>query len=65
MDRPRRIVIVAFDDAQSLDFAGPLEVFATAERLSPGRYASELGNNGSGQHGKRCGSISPSYPLKS
>jgi transcriptional regulator GlxA family with amidase domain len=42
MDAPRRIVIVGFDDAQSLDFVGPLEVFATAERLSPGRYSTEL-----------------------
>src|SRR4051812_14706721 len=42
MDRPKRIVFVAFDDAQSLDFVVPLEVFATAERLSPGRYATEL-----------------------
>lgn len=34
----RRIVILGFEDAQSLDITGPLEVFATAERLSPGRY---------------------------
>ncbi len=42
MSSPRRIVIAAFDDAQSLDFVGPLEVFETAERLSPGRYTTEL-----------------------
>jgi transcriptional regulator GlxA family with amidase domain len=36
------VVIAAFNDAQSLDFVGPLEVFATAERLSPGRYRTEL-----------------------
>jgi transcriptional regulator GlxA family with amidase domain len=37
MDR-RKIVVLGFEDAQSLDITGPLEVFATAERLSPGRY---------------------------
>ncbi|HEX2070541.1 MAG TPA: GlxA family transcriptional regulator [Thermoleophilaceae bacterium] len=36
---PARIVLLGFDDVQSLDVSGPLEVFATAERLSPGRYA--------------------------
>lgn len=35
---PRRIVIVGFEDAQSLDISGPLEVFDVAERMSPGRY---------------------------
>jgi transcriptional regulator GlxA family with amidase domain len=35
----RSIVILGFEDAQSLDITGPLEVFATAERLSEGRYA--------------------------
>jgi transcriptional regulator GlxA family with amidase domain len=34
----RRIVILGFEDAQSLDISGPLEVFDVAERLSPGRY---------------------------
>jgi transcriptional regulator GlxA family with amidase domain len=34
----RRIVIVGFEDAQSLDISGPLEVFDVAERLSAGRY---------------------------
>lgn len=34
----RRIVILGFEGAQSLDIAGPLEVFDVAERLSPGRY---------------------------
>lgn len=42
MPEPRRVVIVGFDGCQSLDFTGPLEVFATAERLSPGRYLPEL-----------------------
>jgi transcriptional regulator GlxA family with amidase domain len=36
--RMRRIAILGFDGAQSLDFVGPLEVFAVAERLSRGRY---------------------------
>ena len=31
--RPRRIVVVVFDDVQSLDVAGPVEVFHTAELL--------------------------------
>jgi transcriptional regulator GlxA family with amidase domain len=34
----RQIVVLGFEDAQSLDITGPLEAFATAERLSPGRY---------------------------
>jgi len=38
----RRIVLLGFPDAQALDFTGPLEVFAIAERLSPGRYSTEL-----------------------
>jgi transcriptional regulator GlxA family with amidase domain len=38
----RRVVIVAFPDAQSLDVVGPMEVFATAERLHGGRYETEL-----------------------
>jgi len=38
MDLPKRIAILGFPGAQSLDFVGPLEVFAVAERLSPGRY---------------------------
>ena len=42
MAASRRIVLVAFPDAQSLDFVGPLEVFGTAERLSPGRYSTEI-----------------------
>ena len=42
MATPRRIVLLAFDDAQSLDFVGPLEVFAIAERLSPGAYSTEI-----------------------
>lgn len=33
---------MAFTGAQSLDFVGPLEVFAIADRLSPGRYSPEL-----------------------
>lgn len=35
---PRRIAILGFEGAQSLNITGPLEVFETAERLSPGRY---------------------------
>ena len=42
MAASRRIVLVAFPDAQSLDFVGPLEVFGIAERLSPGRYSAEI-----------------------
>jgi len=42
MPAPRRIVLVAFPDCQSLDFVGPLEVFGIAERLAPGRYATEV-----------------------
>jgi len=42
MTTPRRIVVVAFPGAQTLDFAGPLEVLAAAERLRPGSYTREL-----------------------
>ncbi len=38
----RRVVLVAFEGAQTLDFTGPLEVFSTAERLHPGRYLIEV-----------------------
>jgi transcriptional regulator GlxA family with amidase domain len=38
----REIVILGFEGAQSLDVTGPLEVFATAERLSAGRYATKI-----------------------
>ncbi|NLT04980.1 MAG: GlxA family transcriptional regulator [Solirubrobacterales bacterium] len=34
----RRVVILGFEDAQSLDITGPLEVFAAAERLASGSY---------------------------
>jgi len=34
----RRVVIVAFDDAQSLDVMGPAEVFSVADRLAGGAY---------------------------
>jgi transcriptional regulator GlxA family with amidase domain len=34
----RQIAILGFEDVQSLDVSGPLEVFAGAERLSPGSY---------------------------
>ena len=42
MPTPRRIVIVAFPGAQTLDFTGPLEVFSTADRLGPARYTTEV-----------------------
>ena len=42
MPAPRRIVVLAFPGAQTLDFAGPLEVLAAAERLRPGSYTREL-----------------------
>jgi transcriptional regulator GlxA family with amidase domain len=38
----RRIVILGFSGAQSLDLVGPLEVFHTAERLGAGRYSTEV-----------------------
>ena len=34
MPAPRRIVLLAFDGAQTLDFTGPLEVFAAADRIA-------------------------------
>jgi transcriptional regulator GlxA family with amidase domain len=36
--RTRRIVILAFDDVQLLDVAGPAETFAMAARMKPGAY---------------------------
>ncbi len=42
MPPPRRIVVLAFPGAQTLDFTGPLEVLAAAERLRPGAYRREL-----------------------
>jgi transcriptional regulator GlxA family with amidase domain len=35
--RPLPVWIVMFPDVQALDVTGPLEVFALANRLSPGR----------------------------
>ncbi|BDH06665.1 GlxA family transcriptional regulator [Streptomyces seoulensis] len=35
---PRTVLLVLFDDVQSLDITGPLEVFTGAERLAPGSY---------------------------
>jgi len=43
MSSPRRVSFVAFDDCQSLDVTGPLEVFAIADRLAGGgRYETEI-----------------------
>jgi transcriptional regulator GlxA family with amidase domain len=39
---PRRIVLLAFPGVQSLDIAGPLEVFSITDRLDPGRYSTEV-----------------------
>ncbi|MEW6269443.1 MAG: GlxA family transcriptional regulator [Thermodesulfobacteriota bacterium] len=39
---PRKVVIVAYPDVQTLDVVGPAEVFGTADRLQPGRYQVEL-----------------------
>jgi transcriptional regulator GlxA family with amidase domain len=38
----RRVVVVAFDGAQSLDIAGPVEAFSIATRFFGGEYAIEL-----------------------
>jgi transcriptional regulator GlxA family with amidase domain len=42
MDPSRRVVLVGFDDVQSLDLIGPNEVFAVAARLSEGAYSTEI-----------------------
>lgn len=39
---PRKVVLIAYPDVQTLDVIGPAEVFTTAERLAPGRYDVEL-----------------------
>jgi transcriptional regulator GlxA family with amidase domain len=36
MPKPRRVVVVAFDDFQSLDVTGPAEVFSLADRAAGG-----------------------------
>jgi transcriptional regulator GlxA family with amidase domain len=38
----RRVVVVAFDGAQSLDITGPVEAFSIATRFFGAEYASEL-----------------------
>ncbi|MFK7976267.1 MAG: GlxA family transcriptional regulator [Halioglobus sp.] len=38
-EKPRRIVIVAFDGAQDIDIAGPASVFARANEFAPNAYA--------------------------
>src|SRR5918912_49697 len=45
---PRRVVLVAFPDVQSLDVVGPAEVFSVATRLGPGEYEIELVAPGGG-----------------
>lgn len=42
MTAPRPVAVIAFAGAQTLDFAGPLEALAIAERLRPGSYARSL-----------------------
>jgi transcriptional regulator GlxA family with amidase domain len=42
MESPRRVVLVGFDDLQTLDLIGPNEVFAVAARLRPGAYSVEI-----------------------
>jgi transcriptional regulator GlxA family with amidase domain len=42
VDPARRVVLVAFDDFQSLDLIGPNEVFSVAARLVKGAYAVEI-----------------------
>lgn len=42
MNGQRRVVLLVFDGFQPLDLTGPMEVFATAERLRSGRYATEV-----------------------
>lgn len=39
---PRRVVILVFSGVQTLDVAGPAEVFAMADRIAGGAYAVEL-----------------------
>jgi transcriptional regulator GlxA family with amidase domain len=45
----RRVVLVGFQDVQSLDLTGPAEVFSIADRIRPGAYALELVCSGGGQ----------------
>ena len=42
MPTARAVTVLAFAGAQTLDFAGPLETLAVAERLRPGSYARSL-----------------------
>src|SRR5690348_11349697 len=42
MDPSRRVVLVTFDDFQTLDLTGPNEVFAVAARIVEGAYKVEF-----------------------
>ncbi len=44
----RRVVIVAYEDVQSLDVSGPLEVFAMANRFCEGAYRIDIVAPGDG-----------------
>ena len=44
----RRIILVAFEGATTLDLIGPAEVFGAAARRLPGSYRIELGSVGGG-----------------
>ena len=47
--RPRRVIVVAFEDVQTLDVTGPGEVFAAASRaLGRAAYRVELASSGGG-----------------
>src|SRR3954447_367460 len=50
----RRVVIVAFDEAQSLDITGPAEAFSIATRFFGAEYRLELVTPGGGP--ARCSS---------
>lgn len=42
MTTPHTVAVLAFPGAQTLDFAGPIEALAIAERLRPGSYVRTL-----------------------
>lgn len=65
--RPRKVVLLAFADVQPLDFAGPVEVFGGAARLSPGAYSVEVVAPSGDPISTRSGaySILPARPMAS
>lgn len=65
MPVPHTVAVVAVPGAQTLDFAGPIEVFAAAERLRPGSYRIVLASPGAATITTTSGlSVAPDQALE-